>query len=136
MLKTILISLLLWYGISIAVAQQGAVKGTVKDAADSQPMRYASVSLIAEGGNVIEGQLTDSLGTFLFSRIRAGVYTVSFKFLGYDHAYTDSVVVGAKVVDVGTVFLRAADQFLDTVEVTRSEERRVGKGSRSRWTKT
>lgn len=118
MLKTILISLLLWYGISIAVAQQGAVKGTVKDAADSQPMRYASVSLIAEGGNVIEGQLTDSLGTFLFSRIRAGVYTVSFKFLGYDHAYTDSVVVGAKVVDVGTVFLRAADQFLDTVEVT------------------
>src|SRR5690606_41662207 len=72
-----------------------------------------------EAGNVIEGRVTDSLGTFLFSRIRAGVYTVSFKFLGYDHAYTDSVVVGAKVVDVGTVFLRAADQFLDTVEVTR-----------------
>src|SRR5690606_41641463 len=44
--------------------------------------------------------------------------SLSFTFLGYAHAYTDSVVVGANVVDVGTVFLRAADQFLDTVEVT------------------
>lgn len=52
---------------------QGRVNGIVIDSASRQPIAFASVSLLAASGNVIDGLTTSESGAFDFADLPYGV---------------------------------------------------------------
>lgn len=62
----------------------GVLQGTVLDSVTSQPLQYASVSLISQRTNeIITGGITDESGDIYIKQIPFGRYIVSIEYIGY-----------------------------------------------------
>ncbi len=62
----------------------GILYGTVIDSVTSQPLQYASVSLISQRTNeIITGGITDEEGSIYIKQIPFGMYKVSIEYIGY-----------------------------------------------------
>tara|TARA_B100000963_G_scaffold44011_2_gene32812 strand:+ start:6520 stop:9102 length:2583 start_codon:yes stop_codon:yes gene_type:complete len=63
----------------------GSVSGKIKRAADNEPLKYASVSIIDRITNkLIEGSITDEKGKFLFDGIKNGELVLKISYVGYE----------------------------------------------------
>jgi len=85
------LTVFLFLGINVASAQQGTIKGTLKDEKTSEPIMFANVA-IKQGESVITGAQTDYDGNYSVS-VSKGTYTVEFTFLGYQTFIVNDVTV-------------------------------------------
>src|SRR5256886_13507093 len=94
----------------------GTVRGRVRDDGTHQPLSGVSVAV---GGR---GALTQADGRYVVTGVPAGTDTLRTRMIGYAPAKRAVTVAGGDTVVVDL-----------TLNAQRSEERRVGKECRSRW---
>ena len=137
-MKVFILPMLLFLCTSLAVAQTYNIKGNVKEAPNSPMM---GVSVVVKG--TTHGVSTDFEGNFALDNVKRGQVLV-FSYVGY---ITQEITVNNG--NALNVTLKKDTQTLGEVVVigygtqkikdvtgsvtTRSEERRVGKECRSRW---
>lgn len=102
------------------LAQTGSIGGIAFDKTTQHSLAFVSVSLHQTGDSVlIDGQLSDSTGTFRFERLKAGSYFVRLQFLGYHSVKSQSVnLAGNRHIDLGRIAMEVNPQFLNEVAVT------------------
>ena len=123
---TLLLAFVLSAGLShVAAAQDGAVTGTVVDAATEEPITSATVELRnAADSSLVTGAITQNDGTFRIEPIRAGDYYVRVSFVGFAPTLVSDVTISAQnpTAEVGTVALREDTEQLEEVQVSAERE--------------
>ena len=106
---------------SVAMAQQGGVRGKVVDARSGENIEYANVALLrASDSTLVNGTVTESNGTFAVTA-PYGRYVLRVTFMGYDAYYRSDVLVlndRHRDVNVGKVPLKMSGTMMETVEIT------------------
>lgn len=92
MLKKFTLFLTLIMSVSVAIAQQGTLKGEVLDGDNSEGVPFATVKLI-QNGTVKGGANTDFDGKFTISSITPGSYDVEVNAVGYTPQRISGVVI-------------------------------------------
>lgn len=73
------LSLLLFFISVSSFAQNGVLKGTVKDAISNETLPFAAVQI----QNTTQGSKTDDEGKFEIKELKAGLYNIEVSYLGY-----------------------------------------------------
>ena len=128
------------------VPPKGKIKGVVLDAKTKEPVEYATVALYAYADNkLVTGTVTDYLGHFRIDLPAPGKYYLAISFIGLKAIKSEVFNVGnePRNIQLGNFYFKANSKNLKEVEIVgkqspieykiRSEERRVGKECRSRW---
>ena len=105
--------------INFTTAENGSIKGTVKDSQNSEAIEYASVALInPESGKVLSGVLTNKTGSFSIPNLKSGTYTIKIYFIGYEELLLENVILKDKQnLQLGSVKLKITSTALDEVVV-------------------
>jgi len=102
-------------------ATGGRVFGKLIDAANSQPLSFATVSLVRKSDNHPEKAIqTDIDGNFNLTGIDNGLYIFRANYVGYLTFTRDTLTISAthKIVKLGVIKLGAAKGLLKEVQVT------------------
>src|SRR5208282_5851349 len=115
---TVLLCFCMFLGGRAAIAQvdTGALLGTVKDASGAV-IPNAKVTLTNQGTSLVQATTTREDGTYIFTPLRIGTYTVEAESAGFEKARNAGVVVNIQqqvVVD----FTLVPGAVTQTVEVT------------------
>jgi Outer membrane receptor proteins, mostly Fe transport len=102
-----------------AQAQQGIIKGTVKDAATSADIVGASVGIVG----TTHGTISDDKGAFLLTGIPAGQYVLQVSYVGYSTIRVENVVVKEGAETILDINLEEAGEMMDEVVVTTTRRR-------------
>jgi len=123
-LKTFFFCFIFLFGVN-ANAQQSAVGGRIFgkliDAANSQPLSFATVSLIRKADNhPVKAMQTDIDGNFNITGVDNGLYIFRANYVGYLTFTRDTLTISAtrKVVRLGIIKMGAAKGLLKEVQVT------------------
>lgn len=108
------------FTVQVAFAQNFRLSGNVKDSTSNVSIAFASVGVLDDNNKVVEGMMTDSLGSFNFSNLQKGKYTIVVKFIGYKQEVLKVEINSQKLIKVGTVLLKSVDNSIETVSVTAS----------------
>ncbi|RZK59144.1 MAG: carboxypeptidase-like regulatory domain-containing protein, partial [Hymenobacter sp.] len=104
-----------------AWAQQGAVRGTLQEAGNSQPVPFASVVLLRAGADsafVAGGQATEN-GVFEVANVPPGTYRLRATAVGYQTGRRlVTLTAAAPTLALGVLKLRATSTQLKDVVVT------------------
>ena len=111
-----LLSLFLITCASVAYAQQGSVRGTVKDAQNGEVIPSAVVSVMSGEEKVATG-LADFDGNFVINPVPPGTYTIQVQSLGYQVYKVSGVLVSPNKPTVIDVKLSSEQTMLGEVEV-------------------
>ena len=92
-IKTLIVALLLLCGgmQSSAMAQDGIISGTVKDAETGEPMRSVTVRL----KDTKKGAFSDVKGKYTIKAVAPGTYSIIFTSVGFSSKTVGSVIVTA-----------------------------------------
>lgn len=93
----------------------GEIGGIVEDAADGTLLPFANISLEREG-QIIDQTSSDEGGSYIFSRVPEGVYTISISYVGYNAAIFENVRVNGRELTIYNLPLQAGSE-LPTVYV-------------------
>jgi len=103
----------------------GSIVGTVINANTSEPIEYASVSLINKTSNEVEmGQLTVLDGRFSFLNIHKGNYVININFMGFKtwNSKVISISGHPTIKDMGTIALTVVSLQSEDVNITAEQE--------------
>ncbi len=100
----------------------GVLQGTVIDSITSQPIEYASISLISLRTNdIVTGAVSDEDGNFDISQIPAGRYNISIEYIGYNRLVKGPVMFNPRENsthhNLGNVKLKQSALAFQDVEV-------------------
>jgi hypothetical protein len=116
--------ILLLLGVS-PLQGQSIVRGSVLDDSSAQPIAGATVELLDNRGRRLRTIISDSLGSFVFSESRPGVYRFRASRIGYRAANTPPLRVAADDVIEIEIRLDANAILLAPLEVTARSRARV-----------
>lgn len=101
-----------------ASAQRYSVKVTLQDAANGEPVGYATISVTAKGAtSPAKYTLTNEKGTGTLESLKAGTYTFKAELMGYK-THEQQVVVKDADVNIGVVKLAVDQELLDAANVS------------------
>ena len=105
---------------SVAMAQQGTVRGRVVDARSGENIEYATVALLSPKDSTLKGgTVSESNGTFSL-QAPYGTYIMRVTFIGYEAQYhTSRITLSAdhSTVNVGKIQIKSTATMMDAVEV-------------------
>ncbi|GAB3721340.1 TonB-dependent receptor domain-containing protein [Spirosoma lituiforme] len=104
-----------------AVSQSaGQLNGIVLDSVTRQPVPFATVALLTAAGAVLTGKTTSESGSFAFSGVLPGSYSLRLTFIGYQSRTVDALTLTAQkpVLQLGTLLLRPESRQLSEVVIT------------------
>jgi TonB-dependent receptor len=113
MQKILSTTLILIASIAFTYAQEGTIRGTIKDAKSKEDLVGATVFI--EGLN--KGTAADINGFFSISRIPAGNYKLKVSFVGYQIKFIENVKVLADQVTEINTFIEEEGATLNEVKV-------------------
>ncbi len=102
-------------------AQKNSLSGKVIDSITKKAVEYATITLSnATTNKVLNGATTDSAGHFKINDVDAGVYNVSFEFIGYDKKMISNLKISddKNVYDLGRISIHKQANALQDVVVT------------------
>ncbi len=105
----------------------GQIIGTVVESASSVPMEYTSIAVYrVVDSSLVTGTVSNTDGEFRLEDVPFGKYYIEIKFVGYEKAVYDPVIVsrGNRIVDIGQLELSLSTEALDEVEIV-ADQRRV-----------
>ncbi|MDB5274028.1 MAG: TonB-dependent receptor [Chitinophagaceae bacterium] len=108
---------------------QNYIKGKLIDSLFERPVEYASVTLYqTENAKLINGQLTDSTGTFAFRDIQPGHYFLKIEVIGYPIKTVDNIsLTKTSVIDYGRILLTPKQDTLNEVVVSGQQREQYNK---------
>ncbi len=104
----------------------GVISGEVINDKTGTPIEYASITLInKESDEIIEGQLTDDLGFFVFQELRKGYYFVEINFMGVEPWKSNEIHISKKNnrINIGRIELK--NKFIETASVDIKETKEI-----------
>jgi len=122
-LLTLLTLLLIPLIPTTALAQGGAIRGTVRDEATGATLAAVEIAVLDAAGTTITGGLSGQTGAFRFTEIPAGTYTVRFNSAGWRTHDEPGVVVTAGQVTSLTIDL--TEQLFSMNPLTATVQRGV-----------
>ncbi len=108
--------LFLFVSTSLLLAQQGILKGTVKDKGNGEPLPFAPVVVLSGTSQIAVAQ-TDFNGEFTIKPIASGKYTVKSSSVGYSPIEMKNVVINSDKTTYLDLQMSSSSQELDVVEV-------------------
>ena len=111
---------------SYSISGTGVISGAVINSKTGVPIEYASVTLLnKESNEVIEGQLTDELGFFVFQEISTGYYFVEINFMGVKPWKSNEIHISQKNnrIDIGRIELQ--NKFIEAASVDIKETKEI-----------
>ena len=99
----------------------GEIKGVIVDATTGKKVEFASVALHhIESKEIVEGGLSDTDGSFRFTKIKKGNYKVQIDFIGYKTYSSENITINKnnKTSDLGIIRLQPDVAIIDDVTVT------------------
>jgi hypothetical protein len=115
MIRSILISGLLFSATGLFAQSVQTIRGTVIDDASNTPIPYASIVLLKT--NPPLGSTTDTLGNFSISKVPIGRYDVQVSSVGYENTIIREVVVTSSKQIFLNVHLKENTSLLNEVVV-------------------
>jgi len=113
LLFTLCIVLASW---SLALAQQGRLKGVIKDKDTGEPIPFANV-VLENGGTQVGGASSDFDGNYDINPIPPGTYDLKATFVGYNTQIKKGVVIPANQIIFEDILLSMQSEVLDVVEI-------------------
>jgi len=108
MIRKIYITLIVLVATSVAaLAQSGAIKGTVIDGKSKEPVPFANVVVSSNGSQVATGQ-TDFDGVYYIKPLNPGKYSVKVIILGYAPVELAGIPVSADKIQFANVTLQSS----------------------------
>jgi outer membrane receptor protein involved in Fe transport len=102
----------------------GEIKGVIQDSTTSGAIEYATVGIFRKDSSLVNGQVTDSDGKFVFNNIPAGEYYIDANFLGYSKKHIQVTVNSQRTgINLGVVVLHPNVTEIDEVEVVAQRNR-------------
>ncbi len=98
----------------------GKITGSVIDAANNQPVEFATVALTEpDSEKPVNGAVCDEKGKFTITKVPNGTYQLIISFIGYENIIVKNVVINDKKdnIDVGPQKLSTNSKELDAVVV-------------------
>jgi hypothetical protein len=116
--KIFIIGLMLLFAMITVRANEGTVKGQVKNA-ENHPIEFATAVLLNSETNEIEkGVVCNENGEFIFEKVIPGKYTLSIRMLGYDSNETETLVISSNNQNIEkTIILHETNQQIKEVVV-------------------
>ncbi len=128
MQKLLFLSLFLCVSFGLLAQNSVILSGKIIDSLSKKPIEYATVTLATAAGNhVINGATTDSLGNFIITGVKEGLYNLTFESIGYAAKTVDSfkVVADVKQRNLGKILLFKTANTLQGVTVTSQAKKLV-----------
>lgn len=98
---------------SFAFAQTGSISGKIIDPETKEPL--IGVTVLVDGTS--KGEISDLTGSFIIKSVPVGAQKIRIKYVGYEEATIETVVVEDQTVSVGEVLLLTTAIGLQEVEV-------------------
>ncbi|NUN10043.1 MAG: TonB-dependent receptor [Ignavibacteriaceae bacterium] len=98
-------------------AQGLQLSGKITDAETKAPLASANILLNNPDSALVKGTTSSKTGTFHLTELRAGVYTLLIKYIGYKD-FTQEIVLKNNSIDLGTIALIPGVVSTDEVTVT------------------
>ena len=117
-MKKYYLLLCLFLTIQSVIAQKANLTGTVKDSLTNSVISYASIGILDNSNNVVDGMITDDSGKFSFHNLGSGKYFLSIKFIGYNQKLVPIEIQNQKSLDLGTILISPSKNVLEQVTVT------------------
>ena len=101
----------------------GVLQGVVIDSASTNPIPYASISVVSMRGNeVVTGGITNEIGSFDIKEIPMGMYNVVVEFIGYEKVSIGPIKLfpgdgGGVEQDLGTIAMELSAVQMEEVDV-------------------
>lgn len=99
----------------------GAIKGIVRDMDDRHAIENCLISVSPSD----RSSMTTKDGTFEFTKLSVGDYTLVFERAGYSRATRETKVTGGDIIDLGEVWLKLENPFAvsqNTINFYKTEE--------------
>ncbi|GAB4312902.1 MAG: outer membrane beta-barrel family protein [Bacteroidales bacterium] len=99
----------------------GIIRGKVVESTSGEAVEYATVALYTAGDSLlIDGQITDHNGEFVFKKVETGNYKVIISFMGFRKILVDGIAITdqSTEADLGTLTMRPAAMELGEVEIS------------------
>ena len=113
LLLTLCIVLTSW---SLALAQQGRLKGVITDKDTGEPIAFANV-VLENGGTQVGGASTDFDGNYDINPIPPGTYDLRATFVGYNTFLMKGVVIPGNKITFQPIQMSMQSEMLETVEI-------------------
>src|SRR5205809_3994174 len=116
-----LFTIIFIFHLNMHAQNKNTISEKVIDSLSKKPIDYATITLLtAEGNKVLNGSITDSLGSFELTGIDTGSYNLSFEFIGYTQKIIDKLHIKEDETDynIGMIALRKNENTLKDVVVT------------------
>ena len=113
LLFTLCIVLASW---SLALAQQGRLKGVITDKDTGEPVAFANV-VLENGGTQVGGASTDFDGNYDINPIPPGTYDLRATFVGYNTFLMKGVVISGNKITFQDIQMSMQSEVLDAVEI-------------------
>jgi outer membrane receptor protein involved in Fe transport len=106
--------------INVKIRAQGQVSGRILDKASGEPIPFVSIALYTPGDSVraAAGSITDTLGYYRVTDLKAGTYQLRTYFIGYRPLAKPVIVERGRAVEVGVLSMEPESKLLDEVRVT------------------
>ena len=101
---------------SLALAQQGRLKGVVTDKDTGEPVAFANV-VLENGGTQVGGASTDFDGNYDINPIPPGTYDLRATFVGYNTVVMKGVVIPGNKITFQDIKMSMQSEVLDAVEI-------------------
>ena len=126
--KQVQLIILLLLSHTFILAQNGIIKGRVFDKINNEPIPFANIYI----DEIQKGISSDIEGNFIIKDIEAGVYNVTFSFIGYQTYTASEIIVSPNKPSIINAGLDETTTSLDEVEIKaspflKSEESPVSK---------
>ncbi|MDQ3291225.1 MAG: TonB-dependent receptor, partial [Bacteroidota bacterium] len=105
---------------SLAPKGNSRISGTIVDAANQQPVGFATITLNnPASGKPLDGALADEKGKFTISNIGSGTYQLVITFIGYQTRTINDVRVSGQdeTVNLGEIKINTSTQTLKEVTI-------------------
>jgi len=113
LLFTLCIVLTSW---SLALAQQGRLKGVITDKDSGEPIPFANV-VLENGGTQVGGASSDFDGNYDINPIPPGTYDLRATFVGYNTYIVKGVVIPGNQITFRDIAMTIQSEMLDVVEI-------------------
>lgn len=101
---------------SLALAQQGRLKGVITDKDTGEPIAFANV-VLENGGTQVGGASTDFDGNYDINPIPPGTYDLRATFVGYNTVVMTGVVIPGNKITFQDIKMSMQSEVLDAVEI-------------------
>ncbi len=133
MIRTGLMTLLLSLVSLVSLAQNGVIKGTLRDQGDSTTISGATVSLLLQkDSSVIKSVVSDNAGNFLLSNLSPDSFIVKISLVDYQE-YVSFITLNENERDLGSIGLNKRGKDLSVVTVISKTPPVIQKGDTSQF---